>query len=270
MRLFNWRKRTSRQQRRNQKHSSSLVQVRGLLPHLWRMLQFMAVGALLESVLLAVILYFADNLDVIRNVLYTVAIISASIAIVVSYGEVDHSKTRWTQWLKRVPLYTALLSPLAALLISASVELQRAATYPDAAYSWASKYATSETSQCDCWEAIDDPQPLEWSDPVVRVNPQYAGGDYNKVALLDKALIIFTYPDAPLVPAVYIASPGNYATSPGERLQLVSTLSNTLGGGELKFGRTKDVVGWYYDWPDEYPIGTTEIFVFKYPPPENN
>lgn len=270
MRLFNWRRRPSRQQRHNPKHSRYLAQVKCLLLHLWKMLQFMAVGALLELGLLAVILYFADNLDVIRNVLYTVAIISASIAIAVSYGEVDHSKTRWTRWFKRVPLYTALLSPLAALLISASVELQSAATYPDAAYSWASQETVAETSQCGCWEIIDSTHRLEWADPVVRVRPQYAGDDYDKVALLDKALIIFTHPNAPLVPAVYIASPGNYATSPGERLQLVSTLPNTLEGGKLKFGRTKDVVGWYYDWPDEYPIGATEIFVFKYPPPENN
>lgn len=270
MRLFNWRKRTSRQQRRNQKHSRPLVYVRSLLSHLWGVLPWVAGVVIFEAALLGAIAYYSDNLDIIRNTFHVVTIIAVSIAIWLSYAEIDPSKQRWVQELKITPLYAAALSPLLALLISMSMQLQSAATYPDAAYSWASKEAVAETPQCGCWEIIDSTHRLEWADPVLRVRPQYAGDDYDKVALLDKALIIFTHPSAPLVPAVYIASPGNYATSPGERLQLVSTLPNTLGGGILKFNKTMDVVGWYYDWPDEYPIGDTEIFVFKYPPPENN
>lgn len=239
--------------------------------NLGRMFLWLVGVTLLELGLLLAIARFADDLDIIRNTLHAATIISVSIAIAMSYAEIDPSQTRWIQELKRAPLYVAVLSPLVALLISWSPDLQGAATYPSAAYGWASKYTSGTgTARCDCWEEIASPHPLEWSEPVMRVSPQYTGDDYYSVDLLDKAFILYTSRDLPLAPAVYIAIPGDYAASPGERLPLESTLPNALYGEWIKFGRTMEVVGWYYDWPDEYPIGDTEILVFKHPHPERD
>lgn len=227
-------------------------------------------GIFLVALLSVLIAGFAGNTYVIPNALHVLTIFSVSIAIALG-TQIELSEARWVRELKRLPLYVAGLSALVPLIISWNPELQSAATYPSAAYGWASKYTSGAgTARCDCWEEIASPHPLEWSEPVMRVSPQYTGDDYDSVDLLDKAFILYTSRDLPLPPAVYIAIPGDYAVSPGERLPLESTLPNTLYGEWIKFGRTMEVVGWYYDWPDEYPIGDTEILVFKYPHPERD
>lgn len=264
MRFLKWNNRPSsrqlrRQQERKQAAKQSAVESqedcdKAQAPGIVRKFLLGTVGAVLQVALFWLLsglpVLYADDEDSIRIVGLAMAMAGLILGLIL------HNVKR--EWVKTLPFYFAFSALLWPFLISTNPDLHQIATFPNAAYSWAERKEVGCLTRC--WHVTDSVHWMDGDAPILREKPIYTGGI--PAGQLNKSFVLYTRPGLPLEPEVYLALPDEML-----KLPLESNIPAPLQGGILKLRREIEYEGWYYDWPDEYPIGESDIIVVRYPYP---